>query len=128
MGAVILVIEDDLPSLELASYLLEHQGHRVHRAENGRLGLDAALALGGSLDLVLSDIQMPDLDGYEFLSALRRHPRFATLPVIAITAFSMRGDEQKILESGFDGYISKPIDPEQFVHQVCQWLPPEHRL
>lgn len=126
MAAVILVVEDDLPSLELACYLLEHEGHRVHRAENGRRGLEAATTLGHSLDLILSDIQMPDLDGYQFLAELRLSPLLASKPVIAITAFSMRGDEQKILASGFDGYISKPIDPELFVHQVSRWLPP-HR-
>lgn len=123
MSAVILVVEDDLASLELATYLLKHAGHEVHRAEDGEQGLQVALSLQSGVDLILSDIQMPIMDGYQLLAALRREVFFSDIPIVAITAFSMRGDEQKILESGFDGYISKPIDPGQFVSHVEHWLP-----
>lgn len=123
MGAVILLVEDDMASLELASYLLEHAGHTVHRAMDGAQGLQMALSLRPTVDLVLSDIQMPVMDGYQLLAALREDNNLCRTPVVAITAFSMCGDEQKILASGFNGYISKPIDPEQFVSQVGQWLP-----
>lgn len=123
MGAVILVVEDDIASLNLATYLLEHSGHRVHQAEDGQQGLQTARSLQPAADLILSDIQMPVMDGHAFLTALRQDDALADIPVVAITAFSMRGDEQKILASGFDGYISKPIDPEGFVRQVEHWLP-----
>lgn len=124
MSAQILLVEDDPASLELFSYLLEYQGFQVYQAEDGCQGLDKALALSSVLDLVISDIQMPEMDGYQLLKALRAHTDFATKPIIAITAFSMSGDEQRILGAGFDGYISKPIAPEQFVTKVSQWLTP----
>lgn len=123
MSAVILVVEDDLASLDLATYLLKHAGHEVHRAEDGKQGLQVARSLQPSADLILSDIQMPIMDGYQLLAALRKDASFSDIPIVAITAFSMRGDEQKILASGFDGYISKPIDPEQFISHVERWLP-----
>ncbi|PSF13385.1 response regulator [Marinobacter fuscus] len=124
MSAQILLVEDDPASLELFSYLLEYQGFQVYQAEDGCQALDKALALSSVLDLVISDIQMPEMDGYQLLKALRAHSDFATKPIIAITAFSMSGDEQRILGAGFDGYISKPIAPERFVAQVSQWLTP----
>ncbi|MFN3580290.1 MAG: response regulator [Pseudomonas sp.] len=123
MGAVILLVEDDMASLELAAYLLGHAGHQVHRAVDGAQGLQMARSLQPSADLILSDIQMPVMDGYQLLAALREDKSLCDTPVVAITAFSMCGDEQKILASGFNGYISKPIDPEQFASQVGQWLP-----
>lgn len=123
MTAVILVVEDDIASLDLVTYLLEHAGHQVHRAEDGEEGLQLACSLQPPADLILSDIQMPKMDGYQLLQTLRKERALADIPVVAITAFSMRGDEQKILASGFDGYISKPIDPERFISQVEHWLP-----
>ncbi len=66
---------------------------------------------------------MPIMDGYQLLAELRKDASYSDIPIVAITAFSMRGDEQKILASGFNGYISKPIDPEQFVSHVEHWLP-----
>ncbi|WP_241264431.1 response regulator [Marinobacter daepoensis] len=126
MNAAILLVEDDQASLELAAYLLEHYGFQVFRAEDGLQGLNTALGLGADLDLILSDIQMPEMDGYQLLRALRADPLLACLPVVAITAFSMEGDEQEILQAGFNGYISKPIDPERFVDQVREWLPSDN--
>lgn len=123
MSAVILIVEDDVASLELAGYLLEHAGHAVYRAQDGQQGLDTARNLHSPPQLILSDIQMPVMDGYQLLAELRRDALLATTPVVAITAFSMSGDKQAILDSGFDGYISKPIDPEQFVSRVEEWLP-----
>jgi CheY-like chemotaxis protein len=123
MKAVILVVEDDVASLDLVTYLLRHGGYEVRRAEDGEQGLQIARSLRPAPDLILSDIQMPVMNGYEFLEALRKEPALSDIPVVAITAFSMRGDEHKILASGFDGYVSKPIDPEQFVSQVERWLP-----
>ena len=127
MSAVILIVEDDVASLELAGYLLEHAGHTVYRAQDGQQGLDTARSLHPPAQLILSDIQMPVMDGHQMLAELRRDAQLASTPVVAITAFSMLGDKQAILASGFDGYISKPIDPEQFVPRVEQWLPVSQR-
>lgn len=114
--AHVLLIEDNPANLALLRYLLEHGGHRVSCAADGREGLAAALA--EPPDLVLCDLQMPALDGYEVLAALRASPSTARLPVVAVTAFSMSDDRRRVESAGFDGYLTKPIEPEQFVAQV----------
>lgn len=124
-AAVILVIEDDPFSLELARYLLEMSGHRPITADNGGDGL--RLALGGTCDLVLCDLQMPVLDGFQVVSALLANPHWSRVPVIAVTALSMEGDREMALAAGFDGYMSKPIVPETFVAEVEAYLPPSLR-
>lgn len=120
MTATILVIEDDEASRLLVSYLLESAGHRVLVAENGGLGL--AMALAEAPDLILCDLQMPVMNGYEVAKALRSAPAWRTVPLVAVTAFSMPGDREKALEVGFDEHLSKPINPETFVSQVEAFL------
>ena len=122
MTAYILVVEDNEYNLELVQYLLDMCGYRVAVARNGEEGL--AEVRRRQPDLILTDLQMPVLDGYQMLEQLRQDPVFAAIPVIAVTAFSMRGDEQRIRASGFDDYIAKPIDPETFIAQVEQRMPP----
>lgn len=120
--ARILVIEDNAANLELAQYLLEHSGHAVLRATDGVSGV--SVALRECPDLIVCDLQMPGLDGYGVLDQLRHSgTACADTPVVAVTAFSMAGDEQKVREAGFDGYFSKPIDPESFVQQIETFLP-----
>jgi two-component system cell cycle response regulator DivK len=121
--ARILIIEDNTANLELAQYLLEHSGHRVLVAEDGRAGV--AVAHAETPDLIICDLQMPVLDGYGVLEQLKLDARCAQIPVIAVTAFSMSGDEQKVRLAGFDGYFSKPIEPETFVGQIEAFLPPK---
>lgn len=123
MPARILVVEDNEASLELVRYLLAARGHQVLTAEDGDDGL--RLARAQALDLVISDLQMPNMDGYAFLAGIRADPRLRALKVIAVTAFSMAGDRNKILVAGFDGYLAKPIDPETFALQIEGWLPPD---
>lgn len=120
MSASILVIEDDDASRQLVTYLLEASGHRVLGAENGALGL--ALALAEGPDLILCDLQMPVMNGYEVAHSLRSHPGWRVVPLVAVTAFSMPGDREKALEVGFDEHLSKPITPETFVRQVEAFL------
>src|SRR5690606_24896203 len=96
MSAGIMVVEDDIASLDLATYLLRHAGYQVHQAANGNQGLEVARSLRPPADLILSDIQMPVMNGREFLAAVRKDTPLSDTPVVAITAFSMRGDEQKI--------------------------------
>ena len=121
-AANILVIEDDEASRQLVVYLLEDAGHRVLAAENGALGL--ALALAESPDLILCDLQMPVMNGYDVARSLRAHPAWRVVPLIAVTAFSMPGDREKALEVGFDDHLSKPITPETFVQQIEAFLGP----
>lgn len=112
----ILVIEDKAPNMELMSYLLTAFGHEPIAARDGSEGLIRAHA--DQPDLILCDIQLPGMDGYEVLKRLRADPLSRTIPVIAVTAFAMVGDRERILSSGFDGYVSKPIDTETFVAQI----------
>jgi two-component system cell cycle response regulator DivK len=119
----VLVIEDHPPSLELVRYLLEATGYAALTAADGEIGL--AIAETELPDLVICDIQMPKMDGYELLANLRKNPRLRSVPVIAVTAFSMLGDRNMVLKAGFEGYISKPIVPETFIAQVTAYLPAE---
>ncbi len=125
MVACILVIEDDEASRMLVTYLLEADGYRVYGAPDGREGVRAALEHGP--DLILSDLQMPVMDGYEVARLLHADPGWRRAPLVAVTAFSMPGDREKALEVGFQDHISKPIDPERFVRQVEAYLAPASR-
>ena len=103
----ILVADDSAVSRELVREALEEIGYRVIEAADGREAL--AVALESAPDLALLDIRMPVLDGYATVRAMREDPRLAAVPVLALTAFAMRGDEEKAASAGFDGYLTKPI-------------------
>jgi CheY-like chemotaxis protein len=118
--ARILLIEDNDENLELMTYLLEAFGHTVLTARDGRQGLDVASR--DTPDLILCDLQMPKLDGFGVLREIRRDRRLAKTPLVAITAFAMRDDHDRVLAAGFDGYLAKPIVPEEFVGQVESFL------
>jgi CheY-like chemotaxis protein len=103
----ILVVDDNASSRELVKFALE-PGYVVDEAADGR---DAISRIHETLpDLVLMDIQMPEMDGYETLHQIRAHPPSALVPVVAVTAFAMLEDRQKAFEAGFDGYFAKPIN------------------
>jgi two-component system cell cycle response regulator DivK len=119
--ARILVIEDNEANLELVRYLLSFSGYTVLQARDGAQGVD--MALRERPDLIVCDLQMPRLDGYQVLAELRRHPDGAGIPIVAVTAFSMPNDRQKVMTAGFNGYLSKPIEPELFVAQIEAFLP-----
>jgi two-component system cell cycle response regulator len=125
MSANILIIEDNPPNLDLMHYLLTAFGHSAQTAATGEEGLEVAAQ--AVPDLVLCDIQLPAMDGYEVVHRLKLRPAMREKPVVAVTAFAMVGDRDKILSAGFDGYIAKPIVPESFVRQVEAFLPPWQR-
>lgn len=112
----ILVVEDQPDNLELFAYLLRGFGHDVVTAMTGEEGLD--LATKQDLDLILMDLQLPGIDGFETLSALRDSGCATGVPVVALTSFAMVGDRDKALSAGFNGFISKPITPETFVREI----------
>ena len=120
MKVRILLVEDNAANLELARYLLAAAGHEILLATNGAQGLDVARA--ERPDLIVSDLQMPVMDGYAMIAELKRDPACSGIPVIALTAFSMPGDESRVMQAGFDGYLSKPIEPEQFTAQIADLL------
>jgi CheY-like chemotaxis protein len=121
MPARILVIEDNNENLELMTYLLQAFGHPTLTARDGVEGLDVARR--EVPDLILCDLQMPRLDGFGVARELRRDARLAQVPLVAVTAFAMRDDRERVLAAGFDGYVTKPIVPEEFVGHVEAFLP-----
>src|SRR5919109_568893 len=125
MAARILVIEDNPTNLDLMTYLLASFGHTPLTANDGEAGLEAAQR--ELPDLIICDVQLPGVDGYEVARWLKSHPRLQTIPLVAVTALAMVGDRDKVLGAGFDGYIAKPIDPQTFVGQVEQLLQPDQR-
>jgi CheY-like chemotaxis protein len=117
---LVLIADDRSSSRELLRLVLERAGYAVIEAEDGNQALDQTRS--GNPDLVLMDLQMPGLDGYEVLAALRSDPRFTTLPVLALTASAMRGDREHILAAGFTDYLAKPAGPELLRETVARLL------
>jgi CheY-like chemotaxis protein len=115
-----LVIEDNDDNYVLASVILESRGIRSERAKTGLEGVEAARRLRP--DVVLLDIQLPDIDGYEVLDRLKADAETADLPIVAVTSYAMAGDRGRILRAGCNGYIEKPIDPDIFVDQIMAVL------
>jgi two-component system, cell cycle response regulator len=120
MAARVLVIEDNVTNLDLMSYLLRAFGHQALRATAGAAGVEAAAR--ERPDLIVCDLQMPGADGFEVLRRLHADPATSSIPVVAVTAYAMVGDRERILAAGFDGYIAKPIEPQSFVPQLETYL------
>jgi two-component system, cell cycle response regulator DivK len=115
----ILVVEDNERNMKLFCDLLQASGYRTLEATTGESAVEAALE--HRPDLVLMDIQLPDIDGLEALERLRADERSAALPVLALTAQAMDGDRERFLAAGFDGYLSKPVDIGEFVTTVKRY-------
>jgi two-component system, cell cycle response regulator DivK len=121
MGFKILVIEDNEQNLYLMHFLLEVNGHIVIEAKDGEEGIQRAL--DSSPDLILLDIQLPGMDGYEIARIIRETPELLDIPIIAVTSYAMAGDREKILAAGASDYIEKPINPETFPDQISVYFP-----
>ncbi len=115
--AQVLVVEDNEKNMKLFRDVLQAEGYRHDRGDHGS-GRPSDLAATNLPDLVLMDIQLPDMDGVEALRRLRADERTAATPVVALTALAMEGDRERFLAAGFDGYISKPVDITGFVATV----------
>jgi two-component system cell cycle response regulator len=120
VAARILIIEDNLANLELMTYLLSAYGHSVVTATDGWQGLEAARRVHP--DLIVCDVQLPEMDGYEVARRLKSDPELRPTPLVAVTALAMVGDRDRVLAAGFDGYLTKPINPETFVRQMEVYL------
>lgn len=120
--AHILIIEDNEQNLYLESFILETHGQRVTAARDGREGILQAEAVRP--DLILLDIQLPVMDGYVVARELRRNPALAATPIVAVTSYAMAGDRENVLAAGCNGYIEKPINPDTFLAEVLDFLPP----
>jgi CheY-like chemotaxis protein len=119
--ARILVIEDNDTNRSLMVYLLRAFGYKTIEAGDGKRGLD--IARHERPELIVCDIHLSKLDGYAVIDQLKKDVVLRHIPVVAVTALAMVGDRNKILSAGFDGYISKPIEPETFVAQLAAFLP-----
>jgi len=117
----VLHIEDNFDNRLLVRRLLQADGFEVMEAENAHQAMDALKAI--IPDLILMDINMPDIDGYTLTLQIKSTPALQNIPVVAITANVMRGDREKVFKAGCDGYIEKPIDVDRFVEQVTAYLP-----
>jgi two-component system cell cycle response regulator DivK len=113
---LILIVDDNEQNLRLARKVLQSAGFRTLEASGGAEGV--SLAVEHRPDLVLLDIRMPDMNGTEVLQKLRADERTAAIPVIAHTSSAMKGDRERFLADGFDGYLEKPIRAREFPHQV----------
>ncbi|BEU23296.1 response regulator [Paraburkholderia caribensis] len=120
-GRTILLAEDDVRNIFALSHVLEPLGAKLDIARNGREALEA-LNTGREVDLVLMDIMMPEMDGLTAIAHIRRDPRFAHLPIVALTAKAMAQDRMRCLEAGADDYISKPIDVDKLISLCRVWL------
>ncbi|MGD1022625.1 MAG: response regulator [Candidatus Sulfotelmatobacter sp.] len=116
----ILVAEDNAVNRELLRELLELRGYTVLEACDGQEALETIEQTHP--ELLLLDIGMPVLDGFAVVRKIRENPRLARLPVVAVTAYAMRGDRERILNSGFDGYLSKPVDPSSLTKELDRLL------
>jgi two-component system, cell cycle response regulator DivK len=122
MNRTVLLIEDNEQNRYLATFLLEKNGYHVVAALDGVQGIE----LGKSVNpaIILLDIQLPVMHGYDVAQALRAIASLRDVPIIAVTSYAMAGDREKALAAGCDGYIEKPIDPETFVSEISKFLPP----
>jgi len=116
----ILYIEDNPENRLLVRRVLEVEGYRVIEADSGKTGLQKAKTIAP--DLVLMDINLPEIDGYELTHRLKQMPDLAGVPIVAMTANVMKGDREKTLAAGCDGYIQKPIDVDQLPLQIARFL------
>src|SRR5256885_8885321 len=118
--AKILHVEDNPENRMLVRAILEAEGYTIIDAEDGLTGIEAPI--GEEPALILLDVNLPAIDGYEVVAVIKSFPAFATTPVIAVTAYAMEGDRQRTLVAGCDGYIQKPIDVDAFPRQVEEFL------
>jgi two-component system cell cycle response regulator DivK len=122
-GQRVLVVEDNEKNMKLFRDVLQAKGYDPLEATSGEEAV--ALATENVPDLILMDVQLPGIDGVEALGRIRSDERTASIPVVALTAQAMAGDRERFLDSGFDGYISKPVDVLEFIQTVARYCEPE---
>ena len=121
VGRTVLVVDDDVRNIFALSSVLERRGMNVLTASTGREAVDI-LEGGANVGVVLMDIMMPEMDGYETMRAIRANPRLGRLPIVALTAKAMKGDREKCLDAGASDYLAKPVNTEQLLSVLRMWL------
>jgi CheY-like chemotaxis protein len=114
-------VDDDIRNVFALTSVLERHKMDVLSAESGKAALDL-LEKDPGMDIVLMDIMLPEMDGYDTIRAIRKFPHFRSLPIIALTAKAMKGDREKCIEAGASDYIAKPVDTEQLLTLLRVWL------
>jgi CheY-like chemotaxis protein len=123
MARKILVVEDNDMNMQLVEFLLEEGGYDIVKATSGEEALSMTRESNGApVDLILMDIHLPGMDGLSVVRAMKEDERTRSVPILALTAHAMRGDKDRFLEAGCDGYISKPIDVKTFIASIEQYL------
>ena len=120
MKAKILVVEDDPQNMRLVGMTLKARGHILFKATNGKEALD--MAIKEKPDLIIMDMQLPRLDGLEATRTFRQIPDFSRIPIIALTAYAMKGDKERFIEAGCDAYLSKPISTRELPEMIDEML------
>ncbi|HAJ27764.1 MAG TPA: response regulator [Syntrophus sp. (in: bacteria)] len=120
MGKKILVIEDNPMNCRLIADILTYHNFTVITADNGESGI--AMTREQMPDLILLDLQMPGMNGFETLQQIRDDPRIQGMKVVAVTSYAMAGDKKLVLAAGFDGYIAKPLDTKEFPQTVKKMI------
>ena len=116
----ILVVDDNKKNRYLVSYLLKKEGFEVVMATNGFEGIEAARKQ--QVDLIIMDIKMPKMNGYETTKRIRKLKKYKSIPIIALTSYAMMEDKEKAMKAGCTGYMSKPITPETFISEIKKFL------
>ena len=117
----VLIIEDNEQNMYLFTYLLEKNGYEILQAKDGLTGID--LAKQQIPALILLDIQLPYMNGYQIAQELRSNPETNKIPIIAVTSYAMVGDKERTIEAGCTGYLEKPINPDTFMSEIERFLP-----
>ena len=120
-GRKVLVVDDDVRNIFALGSVLERHGMKVVTAQTGHEAL-ASLEESDDVAMVLMDIMMPEMDGYQTIQLIRKQPRFRRLPIVALTAKAMKGDREKCLEAGSSDYLAKPVNTEQLLNTLRLWL------
>jgi CheY-like chemotaxis protein len=121
VGQTVLLVDDDARNIFALSSVLERRGMNVLTATTGREAIDLVVS-NPDIAIVLMDIMMPHMDGYQTIAAIREKPAYRRLPIIALTAKAMKGDREKCLEAGASDYLAKPVNTEQLLSALRMWL------
>ncbi len=121
MAKLILIVEDEPKNMTLLRDLLQVSGYSTIEATDGKQGVE--LAKASKPALILMDVQMPEIDGLEATRILKADATTGNIPVLALTSYAMKGDEERILEAGCDGYLSKPFDIQELLKEAAKYFP-----